>query len=72
MGQKQKEFNRDTRRMPNKGKKVWGTKKINKKKLRRKEKDEGGKKDRQSGRVRRRKHKSVALLGWMLTPVRDY
>lgn len=24
------------------------------------------------GRVRRRKHKSVALLGWMLTPVRDY
>lgn len=32
----------------------------------------GGEKDRQSGRVRRRKHKSVALLGWMLTPVRDY
>lgn len=28
--------------------------------------------DRQSGRVRRRKHKSAALLGWMLTPVRDY
>lgn len=32
----------------------------------------GREKDRQSGRVRRRKHKSVALLGWMLTPVRDY
>ena len=40
-----------------------------------KEKDEREKerkKDRQSGRVRRREHKSVALLGWMLTPVRDY
>lgn len=49
-------------------KKVCGTKK---KKLCGKEKDEGAN-DRQSGRVRRREHKSVALLGWMLTPVRDY
>ena len=48
-------------------KKVCGTKK----KLCGKEKDEGAN-DRQSGRVRRREHKSVALLGWMLTPVRDY
>ena len=24
------------------------------------------------GEARGRKHKSVALLGWMLTPVRDY
>lgn len=43
----------------------------NKTKKKKREKDEG-EKDRQSGRVRRRKHKSVALLGWMLTPLRDY
>lgn len=44
--------------MPRKGKNVRNKKKE--------------KTDRQSGRVRRRKHKSAALLGWMLTPVRDY
>lgn len=65
---KQKEFNRETHRMPKKEEKknVWNK---NKSEGRRKM---GGEKDRQSGRVRRRKHKSVALLGWMLTPVRDY
>lgn len=30
------------------------------------------KRERERDGVRRSEHKSVALLGWMLTPVRDY
>lgn len=43
-------------------------KKIVQEKKKRERKMSEGKTDR----VRRRKHKSVALLGRMLTPVRDY